>query len=200
MQKWALRVGPVLAILLVIAGCSGMEPRRWIRYVDKEKRFSIDIPRDFQSIDRVERTAFGSLPVFTLYWRTAVFAIADMDVKLLELSNVDVSAALNTFSKEQLLDSAMSYFREHQYDINRNGRVIRFDSIRKSTFPGRYLIACEDVTKADSLIVFVKAYLVGSRLYTIKANGYKASIKAAVVDSFLNSFRILGPAETSRME
>jgi len=185
-------------IMLVVAGCSSNNQRKWTTFVDPDRQFSVNIPHDYRSLTETEETAFGANSCFYLYWRTSVFAIADMDIKLMELSYMDVSKALQRFTNDQLLDSAISFFRERQYRINSHGRIMRYEAIRMGAFPGRYLVACEDVNKADSLIVFVKAYLVGDRLYTIKANGYKTPINMIVVDSFMNSLRILNPVDPER--
>jgi hypothetical protein len=69
---------------------------------------------------------------------------------------------------------------------------VKLDTTSIRAFPGRALVAMEDVNKDDSLIVFVRYYLVRDRLYTLLINGYKSYTDQAQVDRFLGSFRIGG--------
>lgn len=190
MSKWYSALTSSSLLLLLIMGCRTHEPRVWIKYTAPDSSFSIDIPKDYKVFeDKKSKTAFGKRPEFTLYWRIDTLDIAGMDIKSLQCSYMDIPEARKAFSPKQLLDYSIGDFENRQYAIPKYGRVLKRDTAMVDSFPGRKLVAIEDVNKGDSLIVFVRHYLVGNRMYSLIVNGYKSYIDVVEVDRFLSSFK-----------
>jgi hypothetical protein len=132
---------------------------------------------------------------FYVCWRIPGFLIADMDVKLMEVSYTDISKVRKMYSDEQLLDSSMAYLMEG-YAPKKYGRVTSSERISLDSFPGKSLSAVVDVNKDDSLRLFIRKYLVGNRIYTIHVNAYKMPMNQKAIDSFMNSFSVRSEGHT----
>jgi hypothetical protein len=177
-------------LLLLVAGCKEPEPRMWVRYTAPDSSFSIDIPKGYKVFnDKKSKTAFAKRPKFTLYWRIDTSDIAGMDIKSLECSYIDIPDGTKWFSPKQLLDHSINDFINRQYAIPAYGRVLTHVSSTIDTFQGQKLVAIVDVNKGDSLIVFLRQYLVGDRMYSLIVNGYKSYTDVVEVDRFLSSFK-----------
>lgn len=183
------RLALCIALILFIS-CKSDEPRQWVNYSAKDNSFSIDIPQGFKEQVDEENVAFENRTVFSVYWRINAIAIASMDIKLLQCSYYDVSHISQRFTNDIILDSSVRFLLDSQYNISSRGRVIKIEKIASNEFPGRNIIAIEQIDQADSLLIFVRKYVVGKRLYTILANGYKDYTDSTQVYRFLNSFKL----------
>jgi len=176
-----------LLALVLLSSCRQNRPREWVNYIPDDSAFSISIPKGY-SKGHFRHAEFDGAGNY-LSWRIPELLIADMDVKLMELSYVDIRNVRKMYSDDQLLDSSMNYLAG-SFVPEKNGRITSSEKIMLDSFRGRSFAAVVNVNKDDSLNLFIKKYLVGNRIYTVYVNAYKTPMNQKVVDSFMNSFRI----------
>lgn len=162
---------------------------KWVQLTDKH--YSIQLLERYKNYsDDDEQTALGTIPQYSVYWRNSALFINDLGLKILEFSYYDIPKNLMVKSTDWILDTCSQFFIRQQYPILLNGHILENKRIALNNFSGRFIIACEDVGKEDSLMVFQKLYVVHSRVYILRANGYKSVLNRPAIDRFMQSFQI----------
>lgn len=162
---------------------------KWVRH--SNKYFSIQILEGFENyLDEEERTALGNIPQYSIYWRNSALFINDLGLKSMELSYFEIPKAFKSKSSQWILEACTQFFIRKQSFILSYGRVIENKQIFLNDFPGRSVIACEDVGKDDSMMVFKKLFIAHSRVYILQANGYISALNQPAINRFMQSFRL----------
>lgn len=182
----------IVAISCTFISCNPFEKSDLSKWVQLSNQyFSIQFLVDYDRIYfKNNRTAFGKLPVNYVYWRNSAWITNDLGLKLLEFSYYDIPKSLRRKSVDWILDTCAQHFIRQEYPILLNGRTLENRNIELNEFSGRSIIACEDVGKEDSLVVFQQIFLAHSRIYILRANGYKSVLNRPLINRFLQSFKL----------
>ena len=185
----------VLIFSILIFICSSCNPfaasdlNKWIKL--SNKYYSIQLLEAYKNYsDDEERTALGTIPQHSFYWRNSALFISDLGLKMLEFSYYDIPKNALSKSNDWILDTCSQFFMKHQYLILSQGRVIENRAVFLNSYPGKFIIACEDIGNEDSLMVFQKLFIAHSRVYTLRATGYKSVLNLPAIDRFMQSFQI----------
>jgi hypothetical protein len=186
------RLSLLIILTLILSSCNPFATNdldKWVKL--SNKYYSIQVLEGYKNYsDDKERTALGTIPQYSFYWRNPNWSINELGIKLMEFSYFEIPKTFESKSNQWILDTCTRFFIQQQYPILSDGRVIENEEIALNAFSGRSIVASEDVGKGDSLIVFQKLYVVHSRVYILRANGYKSVLNRPAIDRFMQSFQI----------
>ncbi len=179
-----MRIKFIQIILAFFLFCPALLFGQWEAFKNFDGRFELRVPGEMElKVDTLE-TAVGELAYHTFYLQSAD---DHQGVLLFMLSYCDYPpGGMHSDSLALLPDFFSTTIDASAESVK--GEVLYQDSISMGDFPGRFWRT--DYLEGAATIK-TKAFLVGSRFYTLQAFMKKDYVLTPESDTFLNSFRLL---------